>query len=131
LWSPRAMPSDTSTRGTSRPGVSREQKRLRRIANPAVLNRRSSTDEGVEHRPPVVAVVVAPRELVQVSLQPSVGDLLVIPTDAGLEVPEEALDGVRVGISHDVLASGVPDSTMTREVPTDLVVRGPLVSVDD
>src|SRR5207245_4529703 len=86
----------------------------------------------VEHGfPSFVAMVVAPRELVQIALQPLVGDLLVVPADAGLEVPEEALDGVRVGVPDDVLARRVTDPVVAGEVSDEAVVRGPLVRVDD
>src|SRR5438105_14545567 len=76
-------------------------------------------------------MVVAPRELVEVSLQPAVGDLLVVPTDAGLEVPKEALDGVRVGVTDDVLARRVAHAVVAGEVAAEAVVCGPLVGVDD
>jgi hypothetical protein len=45
-----------------------------------------------------------------------VGDLLVVASDAGLEVLKEALDRVRVGVADDVLAGRVANSTMGREV---------------
>src|SRR5271154_3531153 len=90
-----------------------------------------STNEQVEHRALVVAMVVAPRELVEIPLQPLVGHLLVVPPDAGLEVPKEALDRVRVYVADDVLASGVTNSTMASEVSAEPVVRRPLVRVDD
>src|SRR4051812_7774084 len=83
-----------------------------------------------------MAVVVAPSELVEVALQPAVGNLLVVPTDARLEVPEEPFDGVRVNVAvHVVVARAVArtvtNPTMGGEVLAQAVVGGPHVRVDD
>src|SRR5262249_11163933 len=69
--------SPTSRRSLSRTSPQRTSLSRVRVA-------RGPQDYGAEHRPPVVAVVVPERELVEVPLQPAVGDLLVVPTDAGL-----------------------------------------------
>src|SRR6202035_858574 len=57
--------------------------------------------------------------------------LLVVAADAGLEVPKEPLDRVRVGVAFDVDPGGVVDPTMRDEVSVQAVVGGPLIGEDD
>ena len=70
----------------------------RRASQEKVLDRPLSGgfDQIAEHPVPVLATVIAPCPLVQVTLQPLVRDGVVRATDTRLEQAEEAVDGLRV-----------------------------------
>lgn len=75
-------------------------------------------------------MVVAPRVLVDVGLQPLDGHAVVVARDAVLDVPEEPLDGSRVDVSTCVHAVGVFDRVVRRVGGVQAAVSGPLVGVD-
>jgi hypothetical protein len=69
----------------------------------------SAVDELGEHDAAVIAVVAAPRILVEIRLQPLDGHAMVVPGDPVLDVAKEPLDDLRVDISTRVDTVGVAD----------------------
>jgi len=92
--------------------------------------RARSSWERLEHRVAVIAVVVAPGELVEVPLEPPVGRLAAGALDRRLDVAEEPPDRVGVRVALDVDPGRVVDPSMGK-LPVQAVVRRPLVREDD
>src|SRR5436190_288234 len=92
--------------------------------------RSGCTEQVAEHRIPISPVVVAPRVLVQVALQPRRRDAVVDATDRVLSRSEEPFDrlGMRQAIDVDPVAvADRPVLVLVRERP----VATPLVRVKD
>jgi len=67
-------------------------------------------EQAAEHRVVIVAMVPLPDPLVQVTAKPVRRDRVVHTAHVGLEVAEEALDGIRVRLALDLDALRVADA---------------------
>jgi hypothetical protein len=77
----------------------------------AVRLDRRAAEKLAEHRLVVVAVVPLPHPFVEVATEPPLRNGVMRSAHVGLEVPEEAFDGVCVDVAADVDALRVPDAT--------------------
>ena len=90
----------------------------------------NDTPEGMNEDMVVVAVIVAPLQLVEVSVKMLHADLVEGSYDATLEQGPDTLNTVGVNVSDSPLLNGVVDRLMSGVVVLNPQVRSKLVGVD-